>query len=432
MFTNEAGRSWKENKVGLGYGGGTLDLTYDPRQFTVIVPEDFHSERLANEDIESVLRNPIASDPLEEIMGARDRIVIVVPDATRSAGVPRIATLLVEHLERRILQSSQISILIGGGIHRPPTHTEIRQILGPALPEKIAVHTHDANNTGALKSLGVTRQGTPVHLNRRLIETDHVILVGAINFHYVAGFSGGRKAILPGCAAEVSIQANHLLSFDLGALEKRAGIASGRLEGNPVHEDMVEAVAILAPTFLVNTVLNPQDEICAVYAGDWRLAHQHGCAGYARVHAVEIAERRPLVIVSAGGAPHDVNLIQTHKAMEHASAALEDGGTMIMVAECAQGLGRDDFLEWFVPGDSRATALKLIKDYKLNGQTAWALRKKTERFDVKLVSALDREVVLKMGMEPKATLEGILRNESRPGYILPCGLSTLPQIKSEC
>jgi hypothetical protein len=116
--------------------------------------------------------------------------------------------------------------------------------------------------------------------------------------------------------------------------------------------------------------------------------------------------------------------------MEHASQVLAEGGTMIALAECAQGLGRDDFLRWFAPGGARATALMLADDYKINGQTAWSLRRKRERFRMLLVSTLDADVVRRMGLEPHATLESALSVvQSQPGYIIPGGLTTLPSVR---
>jgi nickel-dependent lactate racemase len=192
---------------------------------------------------------------------------------------------------------------------------------------------------------------------------------------------------------------------------------------------MIEAVGMLNPSFLVNTVLDGNQEIVAVYAGHWRDAHRRGCDEYLASHTVAVNEHRPVVIVSAGGAPRDVNLIQSHKAMEHASQVLAEGGTMIALAECAQGLGRDDFLRWFAPGGARATALMLAEDYKINGQTAWSLRRKAERFRMLLVSALEADVVRRMGLEPHATLESALSVvDSKPGYIIPGGLTTLPSV----
>jgi nickel-dependent lactate racemase len=416
--------------VALGYGAAPIKFQYDPAQFAVLAPHDFDTEPLTDVELNSLLQRPVGS-PLEEIVEATDQVVIVVPDATRAACIDRIAPLLLAQLNRRGLADGQISVLIGGGIHRPPTPAEVRHILGPLVAERLAVHPHDANDDSTLVRLGVTTRGTAVELNSRLLRTSHVIITGGISFHYFAGFSGGRKAILPGCAAERTIQANHLLSFDCESLEKRAGVASGRLDGNAVHEDMEEGVQMLSPSFMVNTVLNARNEIVAAYAGHWRGAHREGCERYAATHSVPVSAARPLVIVSVGGTPRDINLIQSHKAMEHASGVLEEGGTMIALAECAQGLGRDDFLDWFVDGGSRATALKLLDNYKINGQTAWGLRRKAERFRILLISSLDPAVVRKMGLEPHRSLESALAEvEPVPGYILPGGLTTLPYVST--
>lgn len=413
--------------VNLGYGARQVPFRFDPQQFRLLTRHDSTPAPLTDAGLHTALDAPINSPRLEEIVKPHERVIIVVPDATRAACVNRIAPLLVERLNRHGLSDRQISFLIGGGIHRAPTAEEIYGILGSDLPTKVEVHPHDANDAASHAELGTTARGTPVILNRRLIEADRVVVVGAISLHYIAGFSGGRKAILPGCGAERSIQSNHLLSFDLETLEKRSGIASGCLDGNPVHEDMLEAVGMLNPSFLVNTVLDGNNEIVAVYTGHWRDAHRRGCDEYLASHTVEVDERRPVVIVSAGGAPRDINLIQSHKAMEHASQVLAQGGTMIALAECAQGLGRDDFLRWFAPGGARATALMLADDYKINGQTAWGLRRKAERFRMLLVSALDADVVRQMGLEPHATLESALSVvQSEPGYIIPGGLTTLP------
>ncbi len=413
--------------IALGYGEEQIPFRFDPGQFKVLAPTDGEARGLSDVEIHSRLNAPIGTPLLEEIVRPDEQVVIVVPDATRVAGVERIAPLLVERLNARGLADRQISVLIGGGIHRAPTPDEVRSILGPHLPARIAVHSHDANDASTHIRLGTTSSGTPVELNRRLVQADHVIVVGAISYHYIAGFSGGRKAILPGCAAERSIQANHLLSFDRETLDKRPGIASGCLEGNVVHQDMEEAVALLNPSFLVNTVLNSDDQIAAVYAGHWRKAHRRGCTEYGVSHAVAVNERRPLVIVSVGGAPRDINLIQSHKAMEHAAGLLEEGGTMIVLAKCPGGLGRADFLRWFVPGGSSATARLLVEDYKINGQTAWGLRRKAERFRLLLVSTLEALTVSRMGLEPYATLDSALATiPPQSGYIIPRGLTTLP------
>jgi lactate racemase len=413
----------------LGYGTARLPVDYCPDQFSLLAAHDSEAPSLSDAELAAALNKPIGTPLLEEIIRKRDRVLLVVPDATRVAGVNRLAPMLLQCLNDHGLLDSQIEVLIGGGIHRAPTTEEINRILGENVAGRLAVHHHDANDDSSLVKLGQTSRGTPVELNRRLLEVDHVIALGAITFHYFAGFSGGRKAIVPGCASARTIRANHLLSFDLEKLQKREGVASSVLDGNAVHEDMVEAVSMLNPSFLVNTIINSQNEIAAVYAGHWHDAHRRGCAEYNMAHAVPIERRRSEVIVSCGGTPRDLNMIQSHKALEHAATALEPGGTMIAIAECSQGLGRNDFLDWFVPGGSTATAHKLLQGYQVNGQTAWGLRKKSETFRVLLVSSLNSEVVQQMGLEPHTSLESALATlDRRDGYIIPNGLTTLPQI----
>lgn len=418
--------------ISLGYGAGQRSLQYDPERFEVIASSDSELESLTDSALDGALDNPIDSRLLEEIVKPADSVVIVVPDATRAAGVARIVSLYLRRLTSLGLANRQISVLVGGGIHRAPTEAEIQTIVGAEVALKLAIYPHDANDDSALVALGTTKRGTPVEINRRLVETDQVVVIGGITFHYFAGFSGGRKAILPGCASERAIQANHLLSFNTETMDKRGGVASGLLAGNAVHEDMEEAVRLVNPSFLVNTVLNVRKEIVAVYAGDWRAAHRRGCEEYAASHAIQLTARRRLMIVSVGGAPGDINIIQSHKAMEHASGVLEEGGTMIVLAECSQGLGRDDFSRWFVPGGSSATAEMLLQNYKINGQTAWGLRKKTERFRILLVSSLAPDIVRLMGMEPQVSLETALAEveASDRGYILPSGLTTLPYVNA--
>ena len=413
----------------LGYGTAQLRMDFNPDRFRTLTPQDSEARCLTDAELQAALSEPVGAPTLEGIIGKNDRVLLVVPDATRVAGVERLAPLILERLNDHGLSDSQIEILIGGGIHRAPTTVEINRILGEQVASRLAVHHHDANDESSLVKLGHTTRGTPVELNRRLLENDHVIALGAITFHYFAGFSGGRKAILPGCASARAIRANHLLSFDLEKLQKREGVATGRLEGNAVHEDMDEAVSMLNPSFLVNTILNSRNEISSVYAGHWREAHRRGCNEYNAAHAVRIKGRRPVVIVSCGGAPRDANMIQSHKALEHAATALEPGGTMIALAECSQGLGRNDFLDWFVPGGSPATAQKLLQGYQVNGQTAWGLRKKAETFRILLVSSFQDELVRQMGLEPHASLESALATlNGQEGYIIPNGLTTLPQL----
>lgn len=417
------------SRIDLNYGRGKVPFEYDSGMLSVLAGS-ISKRELRDSDFDTALDHPIDSLLLEERLHATDKVCIVVPDATRTAGTKRVVTILARRLNRIGLRNDQISILIGGGLHQLPTPKEIDWILGSDIPARFSVHLHDAKDTAAMVHLGVTSRGTPVDLNRRVVDADQVILVGALGFHYIAGFSGGRKALLPGCASERSVLAHHRLAFDFERLGQRAGVGTGILDGNPINENLEEAAAMLKPPFLVNTVVNETGEVVAAYVGHWRNAHHKGCEEYKALYGVGIESPRPFMVMSCGGLPSDINLIQSHKAIEHAVCALVEGGTMIVLAECSQGLGRDDFLDWFVPGGVRATALRLVKNYHVNGQTAWGLRSKAERFRILFVSSLNPSVVLKTGLEAHASLESALAaTRSDHGHILPHGASILPFLK---
>ena len=163
----------------------------------------------------------------------------------------------------------------------------------------------------------------------------------------------------------------------------------GILDGNAVHEAFMEAVATVGPAFAINTITNEAGEATDIFCGDWVTSHRAACAAYAAGHTVRIAERRDIVIAGCGGYPHDINLIQAHKTLEAASHACTEGGTIILIAECPDGLGREDFLDWFSAPNSRDLAAQLCQKYQVNGQTAWSLLQKAERYNIKIVTSLD-------------------------------------------
>jgi lactate racemase len=273
----------------------------------------------------------------------------------------------------------------------------------------------------------------PFELNRALVEHDRVILVGGVTFHYFAGFTGGRKLVCPGLASARTIAATHRLAFDCETKSRRAGVGPGLLEGNAVHEAFVEVTEKINPSFAINAFVNDRGEATDLYCGHWRAAHEEACRIYAAQNTIEIAEKREVVIASCGGFPFDINLIQAHKALETAAQACAEGGTIVLLAECADGLGRQDFLEWFAAAEnSQKLAEKLCADYQVNGQTAWSLLRKAERFDIQIMTALaeneTRRMKLRKARSLDETLSGIAKNKK--GYILPFGAKFLINVSS--
>ncbi len=221
-----------------------------------------------------------------------------------------------------------------------------------------------------------------------------------------------------------------MLALDFERGGRRAGVGTGLLKGNAVSEECERVAAMINPTFLVNAIVNDDGQPEQIFAGDWRMAHERACDSYAATHSETINQKRELVIVSCGGAPYGINMIQAHKALDMAAHACVEGGTIVLLAECADGLGRPDFLKWFESEDSRALELRLRDRYEVNGQTAWALLTKAERFRVHIVTNLPEADVRKMRMFPSQSIESVLAEVpmSARGYILPRGAALLPVI----
>lgn len=417
--------------IELGYGKGSITCRYNAATFDVLAPDEEAAQKfLSDAEIIHALDAPIDSPALEDIISSGESVLIVVPDATRASGSGAVVNILARRLIQLGVSPGSVQVIFATGIHRAVTPQEKQELLTPFIYQRIRTLDHHAGDEANLVSFGETEHGTPIELNRAVTEYDHVITIGGINFHYFAGFTGGRKSICPGLASVKTIEATHRLALDFSTGGRRAGVGTGRLFGNPVHEEMERIAAEIAPSLAINTVVNNHNQLVALYAGDPRAAHYRACAEYAEAHTLAISEKREIVIASCGGFPYDINLIQSHKTLDAAAHACADGGAIVLVAECAEGTGRADFMKWFDEPDSVALAERLRSNYEINGQTAWALMTKTERFRVYLVSQLAESDVERMGMTAVDSIEEALQREDAAarGYILPHGARYLPVV----
>jgi lactate racemase len=427
------------SQIELAYGRSFISFEYDESRYQILAPHQPNENSLSDLEIGQALDSPIDSAPLEDLVNQGDSVLIVVSDATRATASAQVVNLLVRRLIQFGIGAGDIAIIFATGIHRPVTPAEKLDLLTPFIVQRIRTIDHDPHDPQPLRC-GELPCGTPVELNRHLNQFSRVILTGAVGFHYFAGFTGGRKSICPGLAAAETIKATHMLALDFEKGGRRDGVGTGLLEGNAVHEACDEIAQLIDPTFSVNTVVDDQGRATKVYAGHWRAAHRVAGAEYFKSHTMMIEEKRDLVIASCGGFPWDINLIQAHKALEMAAAACKPGGTIILLAECVDGLGRNDFLKWFELADARGLERFLHEHYEVNGQTAWSLLAKAETYRIVLVSALADDEVRKLRIEPARSLVEALRGigrasagdlAPRDGYILPRGAAFLPVLRSE-
>ena len=373
--------------------------------------------------VREALDNPIGSPPLRDLAHPGQKVAIVISDMTRPCPSARLLPLLLDQLTAAGIPDEDVTVIIALGLHRPMTPREIETTAGPAVCRRVRVVNHDQADT---VSLGITSAGTPVELFRPVVEADLRVCLGNLELHYFAGYSGGAKAILPGCASAATVTANHTRMVHPEA-------RTGHLEGNPVRSDMEEGVAMVGVDFILNVLVDGEHRVVGAVAGDVTLAHRQGCAMVAQRAKVPVLALADIVLVSAGGYPKDVNLYQAQKALDNATYAVRPGGIIILVAECIEGFGNQTFETWMKAADSPDDLLSRIqREFVLGGHKAAAVAKSMKRANIYLVSALPPDVMGSIGLHPFESLEEALRSAlaqlgaSATLAVLPEGGSVLP------
>jgi nickel-dependent lactate racemase len=293
-----------------------------------------------NQSIQDALETPINTPCLSDITSSQCKVVILVSDITRPVPTQIILPPILSKLTQASVKPRNISIIVATGLHRKNTPSELFGMLGEAVVQTYSVTNHNAIDSTNLTHLGYTLRGTPINVNKLVCEADIRIATGYIEPHEFAGFTGGRKSILPGVAGIDAINHNHSIEM-LNHPKARMGI----LCGNPVHEDMMEAATQVGVEFLVNVVLNSRHQIADVVAGDMETAHLTGVKFLKQYVTVDVAEKTDIVITSSGY-PLDIDLYQSIKAAMTAETIVKEGGVIILLAECREGYGPEAFKEY--------------------------------------------------------------------------------------
>lgn len=382
--------------IEIAYGKGRLPVcvagdTLAPRASRP-VPDETRA-------VLDALENPIGARPLREIARPGERVAIVVNDITRLARADLLLPPIVDTLNAAGVPDGDIFIVFALGIHRRQTDEERRLIVGDRIFERIRSFDHIATDDASLVEIGVTSFGNRVEINREVWEADRIVLTGEIIYHLIAGYSGGRKSLAPGVAGFRTTTFNHRMIFD-------PNCRAGKLDGNPAHEDLLEACRMADPDFLVNLVLSPEGRLIRVVAGHYDLAHREGCREVDRMLAAEIDRPYDLVVASAGGFPLDIDLRQAHKGLENACQALRPGGTILFYAECPNGAGIQSFEDYVRRyGDDFEMRAALEREFVVGGHKAYWVARLGRLYDVHLVSALDPEFVRRCHFLPVAPAE---------------------------
>ena len=373
--------------------------------------------------VAKALACPIGTPPLGEIVHPGEKIAIITSDITRPMPTWQVLPTVLDELYSAGIAPEDITLVFALGSHRSHTEEEKIKLAGSRAYGEISCV--DSNPLDCIH-MGTTSRGTPIDITRAVAEADRRICLGNIEYHYFAGYSGGIKALMPGASTPAAIQANHSMMIDENA-------CAGKLDGNPLREDLEEAACLCPIDFIVNVVLDEHKEIVYAVAGDVVKAHRRGCEFLDSLYKIKIPRRADIVIVSQGGAPKDLNLYQTQKALDNSRHAVKDGGTIILVGACNEGLGQRVFEEWITQAEQPEELIARVKnDFKLGGHKAAAIAMVLQRAGIKLVSEMDSDFVKSIFLEPYSDLQSAVddalaqHGEGAEIIVMPYGGSTLP------
>ncbi len=377
----------------------------------------------AREEIERALNEPLGIEGIEEFLAGGEEVVFIVNDGTRPTPTAAVLRVLSQKCDL-----SRSRFLIATGTHRSPTEEEYRFMFGDILDEiRDRIHSHDSL-ADEMVDLGRSKNGTPMEINRIAVDADRLVIITSVEPHYFAGYTGGRKSFLPGVASFGTIEANHRLAMDSAA---QALV----LDGNPVHEDMMDALKAVEGKriFSVQAVLDREHRIYRVAAGDLHKAFGQAVVWADEVFSVGIPEKADIVI-SVAPYPMDVDLYQSQKALDNGKWALKDGGTLIMVSKCREGVGHATFLNQLsCSNDPRSVLESLEGEYRLGYHKAAKMAEIASWARIYAVTDLDPETIRKAHMVPFQTVDEALKEalRDRPGakvLVLTDGSMTVPKV----
>lgn len=395
----------------IPYNKIKLDIEIPDKNFQGVLeshPEGCVMDGTEQEIVERALDNPIGSPALEELAKGKKNVVIISSDHTRP--VPSHVTMPI--LLRRLREANpdiDITILIATGFHRATTHEELVQKYGEKIVTEEKIVVHDSRDDAAMADLGRLPSGGALKINKLAVEADLLIAEGFIESHFFAGFSGGRKSILPGIASATTVMANHCSEF-IASPHARTGI----LKNNPIHRDMLYAAQQAGLAFILNVVINAEKKVIAAFAGDSEKAHLTGCEFVLKMAEVK-AKPSDIVVTTNGGYPLDQNIYQSVKGMTAAEANCKAGGVIIMVSACNDGHGGQSFYENLRDAASPRALLERIAKVPRNETIPdqWEMQilaRILDKFTVIMVTDMcSPEMIREMHMEHAYTFEEALK-----------------------
>lgn len=428
-----------KDQLVLGYGDSTVSIDVSGASSVTFLQgkemeeiSDIHTAF-----IQAITKDAIGIRGLDKLVNSGDLITIVVSDITRLwMRQDIICRELVFWLHDTLgVPFEQMTVLVALGTHRGHTAEEHKRVVSPEVYEKVKVLNHDCL-ADDLVFLGTTKRGTNVYVNPLVTERKVIIISGTVH-HLMSGFGGGRKSILPGICGKETIVSNHLHCLDPDAPRSNPAIGCGVLDGNPVHEDMMEAASMVKPVFGINIIAGSGGNHARLLCGDWAQSWLESCEIVNKNFGVPIREKADIVIASCGGFPKDLNLYQGIKTLLNMSYAVKPGGTMIFLAKCQEGGGSPDFFDWRIPLRDGKLDESLRTDFSISGYIFYAGCESIARGKVLMLTGfcedLTETVIKDMNISGFSDIEALLKQvdfSEKSVYVMPYGGNTVPYLCS--
>lgn len=413
-------------KILMPYAKDNIEIEINDEKIISIL-EQKRVRPLVNpsQQIKDSLKTPINSLGLAELLKTENPkdVVIVVNDITRPTPYKTILPPILETIENAGICTKNVTLLVATGIHRANTKEENIASFGQDVVDKYKIVNHDPDRN--LKKMSRLSDGKELEINKLAAESDFLITTGQINLHYFAGYSGGRKSILPGVASRELITSNH-------ARMNEPGCHSGSTNENPIHKIMIEATLMAKVKFTINVVTNDINEVLSVFSGDILYAWEKGVNFCKDISTTTIKRKADVVFVSAGGYPKDINLYQAQKAIEHASFATKPGGIIVLFAACPEGYGEPTFKKWMDETQNWADIFSMFeRKFELGGHKAFALARALHDKRALIVTDLSEEIIENCNLEKINNIADalqIIKDQFKDWecYVMPQGGNILP------
>jgi nickel-dependent lactate racemase len=405
----------------LGYGKEQLQLRLSQHLQVDSITYDASQARKVKDPIAFTLEHPIGSQTLRNIAQGKKSAVILISDRTRLSPSHLFLKPMIQQLQAAGLED--IKIIVALGMHRKQTPQELSELAGREIYEQFQVLNHSALPKDCVH-IGTTSQGTPVEINRHVVEADLRIATGNIEPHRLVGMSGGVKALIPGCASSRCIEHNHSLS-------QKYDVVPGN-PNNPIHQDLEEVLQFISIEYLFNVIVDHRREIIEAVSGHILLAHKEGMERAKKCFMTPVSTTYDLVVASTGGYPKDMQLYQAAKTLQNAAAVTKPGGSIILIAKCEELFGNGIFQYWVETiQDPNEIENRLKEQFVLGAHKIEHIHAVTKKHKVYMYTDIPEPLIELLGIQPiqelQTTVDQLTLSLDRIA-VLPYGAITFPEM----